>query len=259
MTAFNIIASLQFILAPTEFLDDVSQFDLPSPEAQHIYIVRHGESVLNIPDENGIFCISGKSLSIPLTIKGSKQAINLGQKLIGKLPPNKKYVILSSTAFRAQETANHLFEALMNNYNVVRVTDYENLCELGHGTWEGKPKDQNYKDAIKSWEALSGKNKFLFPKLNSSESLSEVANRSLNDLQIILNQYPDHTIIIVSHWATMYALTITLNKHFESLSEEANTPMPEFNLENCDILMVEIPQDNQIQSAKISKHFQSAL
>lgn len=51
---------VSFFLSPVDSpLSQISQFDPVPQETTRIYLVRHGQSAFNIPDENGILYTSG--------------------------------------------------------------------------------------------------------------------------------------------------------------------------------------------------------
>lgn len=102
-----------YALAPEKCsLDAIEKLDISDSQITRIYFVRHGESVFNVPNINGCKVVSGIGLEVPLTDKGHQQAKLLGEKLVVKLPTNGDYVILSSTAIRAQATADNIFTKL---------------------------------------------------------------------------------------------------------------------------------------------------
>jgi len=260
MSLLNLFVATNILLSPIELkLNDLAPIETDISKSQSIYLVRHGESFLNLPDSNGIRYTSGKSLSSPLTDHGRKQASSLGNKLIGKLPFDGQYIILSSTALRAQETADRLFEEIKSHYDVERGDSYDNLCELGQGIWEGQPRDEKYDLQVKIWDELSAKDKFTIPKLMTGESFSEVATRALIDLQQIVDRYPDKIIIIITHYAAMNALALQWSSDTELLSEDLSTPLPSLRFNNCDILKVELPEGNLIDKAKVQMHIKSEV
>lgn len=258
MFILTILASLLF--SPQEIsLNEVEQLKSTDSEVTRVYLVRHGESAFNIPDANGVKYTSGKSLSIPLTPTGEEQAKELGHKLNTKLDKNSDYLVLSSTALRAQKTADLIFNELKNNYSIERGNSFHGFCELGQGDWEGKPKNHHYEEALKFWESLSAKEKFFYPKINTGESYSEVANRYIADLQQVLDEYPNKTIVIVSHFAAMNAFTLQMNNLVEELSEKAPSSLPSIRLSNCDILLLEISRDKTSQEFRVTTHIMSDL
>lgn len=257
MTIFPLLIAANLFFFPVELkINDVKQIDNNS-ETQSILLIRHGESAFNVPDANGIHFTSGKSLTIPLTERGKKQADDIGNKLIGKLSPNENYVILSSTAIRAQETADRIFEQLKPHFSITRGDSYEGLCERGHGIWEGLPRDEKYAMEVKVWDELSAKDKFLTPMLSTGESYSEVASRGLSDLQKIIDQHPNKMLIIVTHYAAMNAFALKWSD--EKLSEHPASPLPSLRFNNCDILRVEVPQGSFIDKAQLYMHIKSEV
>lgn len=257
---FLLLPSLlfNFFLSPTETsLDSLDRLTGSSANETHIYIVRHGESAFNQPDSNGITYTSGKSITVPLTEKGEQQASDMGRKLKGKLLPNKEYVILSSIALRAQETADRIFNELKSEYLIERGSCYEDLCEIGQGIWEGKPKDSQYETFVKVWEALPANEKFTIAKLPTGESYAEAAARARTALQGILEENRGKTIFVVSHYATTNALAIQLSGCVNELSQNPGSKLPSINLQNCDIVEISVPDGHSIEEAIIIQHIKA--
>jgi broad specificity phosphatase PhoE len=248
------------LLAPIEVpLDTLSQLEITTSKSTYIYLVRHGESIFNRPNAEGVRLVSGRSLSIPLTAKGEKQATALGAKLVEKLPKNAPIAILSSTALRAQQTADRLVKELMFKDCVERGSSYENLSEVSHGRFEGKPKDVAYDNAMKHWESLSAKEKFSFSTIDHGESYQEAAMRALPVLQQIVSRYPNKTLFVTTHKGTMNAIAIQLSGSLHELSQEPFTPLPTLHIENCDILLIELPEGKTIDQAKVKMHIKSGV
>lgn len=247
------ITALSLFLAPVDLpLSEISQFEAPAQNITRIYLVRHGQSAFNVPDANGVLYTSGKGLSVPLTDIGRLQATELGKKLVGKLP-NTDYVVLSSAAMRAQDTANLIFEELNSAYSIERGESYEEFCELDKGIWEGKPKDAEYDEAAIVWKALSAKEKFTFPVISTSESYNEVGIRFMAGLQKVTELYSGKTIILATHNAAMHALAFHLSGRLEELSEEQGSPWPAPVLGNSDMLVIEFIK-GELENAKVTMH-----
>lgn len=219
--------------------------ELEKIPAQTLVLVRHGECLFNIPDREGIVYISGQSNPVPLTEKGVEQARTLASRLIKKI--DHPSVICSSTALRAHQTALCLFEQLGSLGN-----SYDGLCELGHGKWEGLPKDHLYKAELQKWERLSAKEKWLTPKVEGGESFAQVNQRALETLQEIVDQHRGQTLFVVTHFMTLNALTLHWSGAVEHLSAELGSAMPQQVFENGDLLVVEIPE--KVSDAKILMH-----
>jgi broad specificity phosphatase PhoE len=259
MLCSAIVAS-SLLIAPVEVsLNELSFLEVSNSETIYIYLVRHGESAFNQPDSNGIKYTSGISLSVPLTITGREQATLVGEKLKSKFPYDAPLMILSSTAFRAQETADLIFTELSNQHMIERGGSYSGLCELGQGEWEGKPKDAKYEDALGIWEDLSAKDKMTFPKISTGESYAEVGERFINDLSKIVNHHPNKTLIITSHYAAMNAISLRLSGIENELSEEPVTKLPNISLHNCDIIQIKLLHDKPVATAKVQAHIKSGL
>lgn len=249
-----------FLLAPVEVsLDTTQQLKASDSHTTRVYIVRHGESAFNVPDANGINYTTGKSLTVPLTEKGQKQADLVGTKIANKLSKDSQVVVLSSTALRAQDTADRIFNALKANYKVERGESDENFCELGHGKWEGLPKDEAYKKAFKIWEDLPAKDKYVYPKLSTGETPYEVAERFYVGFEKALRQHPNKTIIITSHYAAMNALALKLSGYIGELSSEPASPLPSIHLENCDILLLEVEEGAPAIQTEVKMHIKAKV
>lgn len=258
LTHFFLAANV--LLAPYEAsLDSVAQLKHTDAETTRIYLVRHGESAFNLPDSNGILMTSGKSIPVPLTEKGEQQAISLGKKLLPKISPDAPYVILSSTAVRAQVTADRIFDELKQVSIVERGYNSPDFCELGQGIWEGKPKNEEYFEAFKPWENLSASLKFYYPQLESGESFHRVSLRYLAGLQQALYDYPNKTIVIATHFNAINALAIALFRDNNELSNEPSTPLPKIILKNCDVLLLEIPTGRPDGKPVIIQHIKSEV
>lgn len=234
-------------------LSEIPQFEMQEPTITRIYLVRHGQSAFNVPDENGVLYTSGKGIDVPLTDIGRQQATRLGGNLIGKLPPTD-YIILSSTALRAQDTADLIFNELKPFYSIERGDSFEEFCELYKGIWEGKPKDEAHDIVANEWQVLSAKDKFSTPVMSTGESYDEVGLRFLAGLKKVTDLYKDKTIILAAHNAAINALCLHLNGHLDQLSEEPGTPLPVTRLNNSDIIIIEFVDGNPVESAKVTLH-----
>jgi broad specificity phosphatase PhoE len=248
----SIIAANLFLTPISHSLDEMPRLEPSDSQVTRIYVIRHGESAFNKPDANGVKMTSGKSLSIPLTETGESQASELAEKLSMKFPENAPIVLISSAAKRAQDTADRIFAELKQHHLIERGESDENLCELGQGIWEGKPKDAAYEKAMDAWKALSAKDKYTAPRISTGESYAEGGKRVLSSLRQIVDAHPNKSIVIVSHAAAMNALTLQLNLDGKALSETAASPLPGISVDNCDILLIELPKGEPIEKAKVA-------
>lgn len=224
---------------------------------QKIYFIRHGESTSNVVDpETGLYLTSGRSLNIALTENGKQQAARLGAELAQKISVDTKVVISFSTALRAQQTALEIFNQLQEaGFACELDTNYDGLCELGQGSWEGLPKDEAYQAEVKKWEQLSAYDKFSFPRVNSGESSKDVVARFFPAVQTIIQKHPNKLNLVVSHCAALNAAMLHLNMHKEDLSKNPQSMLPYIPLENCDLIAVELPANGSFQAAKAVVHY----
>ncbi len=208
---------------------------------QNIYIVRHGESELNVKREDGYRLTSGKGIKIPLTEKGKVQAAAFGLELLKKIPPEAPVVICSSTALRAQTTADIIFQELSKQFKCERGENYDGLLELGQGDWEEKKKDSEYLKFVNQWKVLSASEKFKSAKVPGGESFETVGQRALSDLQSIVDQHKGKILIVVMHNAAMQSLQLRWEP--VNLSKEPQSSLPLTDFKNCEILKATLRQD----------------
>jgi broad specificity phosphatase PhoE len=225
--------SINSLVGEERSLQD-SMLTAGTQDQKNIYLIRHGQSIFNLPDDKGVFTTSGKSENAPLTEKGKKQAAALASKLLGKIQKEQEIVICSSTAVRAQETAKLLFDELSKHYKCTLGESYEGLLELGQGRWEGEPKDAAYQAEVKKWEALSPQEQLTTPKVPTAESLHDVSGRALAAAQQIYDKHRAKLILIVAHHATMHALSL----HWAgctplTASTIPGSKLPPIKLDNC--------------------------
>jgi broad specificity phosphatase PhoE len=226
---------MTLLLASLVPLLSLSQID-----QNHIYIIRHGESIYNIPDPSiNAQRTTGISLDIPLTENGLKQASELGHRLAERIAPASNVVICSSTAIRAQMTAMQIFEALKDVAHCELDLAYPGLCEASQGKWEGQSKnDPIYQEEMRTWKERSAYDKIHLPRVTTGESFEEVAQRYSIDLETLVKKHAGKTILVVSHYWSMNAYAMKANQ--VELSTEPRTHFPMLELDNCDIMTVEI-------------------
>jgi len=231
-------------MIPTISLDKIDQLQGSTSEIQRLYLVRHGQSQLNLADADGVARVQGTSLQVPLTEQGQNQAQALLEKLKSKIQ-HLDLELISSNALRATQTI-----AVFSKYLNKDVKTYPGLRELGSGEWEGKRKEEEYKQAYKLWQDLSAKDKFHAPKMPGGESPQEVAVRSMNDLTKAIEASKGKTILGICHDMTSNVIYMHLNK--VALSEEKGKDLPYINIGNCDILQIEVPAGKSIQEGKVT-------
>jgi len=223
--------------------------------AQQIYIVRHGESVLNVADEQGIKRVQGQSNHAPLTEKGIKQAQQLGELIAERIFSNANIVICASTAVRAKTTAECIYEVVKKKFSTCELGDaHSGLCELSKGKYEGNPKKLEEEEVAK-WDKLLAKEKYRTPIVQTGESYSDIVIRSLKGLQTLSDKYQGKTLIVVSHGRIFQGLYLLWTGQISVLSSKVE-PLINFFPKNCDILMGQVIKGNKVSEAFPCAHIQ---
>lgn len=170
-----------------------------------LYIIRHGKT-----DWNKQKIIQG-STDIELNQEGIDQA----KLLVDKIAINEIDICISSPLKRAKKTA----EIIVNNKIPII---YDNLLlERGYGLFEGKTIDTNL---IKNmWDYQ------LNTSTNNIESIKDCLKRSKEFLDKIKKEYPNKTILIVSHGGLIKTL------HFNIIGYTKDTDFLSFNPQNATI------------------------
>jgi len=233
------------------------QFVASTSTLQRIYIVRHGESVLNVPNEQGVQLVSGQSNYAPLNAKGIKQAQKLGELLAQKIPENTELVICSSTAERAKQTASGIYEAVAKRFTTCVMGDtHPGLCELSKGKYEGQPK-KTEEHAVAKWEKLSAADKYRTPIVETGESYCDTVQRSLEGLQTLAEKYAGKTLIVVAHGRIFQGFYMQWSNIIATLSSKIE-PLTLFLPKNCDMLMSEVHAGDAVSNATPCAHIQFA-
>lgn len=173
-----------------------------------IILVRHGQTDWNLKK-----LMQGRT-DIPLNETGITQALEVKEKL----KHERIDICFSSPLSRTLTTAK-----IITNLDI--IID-ERLVERGVGTLEGKDskiyKNNNYYDF----------------KLNSNkygvERVKDLFARVSSFLEDIKEKYPDKTVLIVSHGATIRAF------HYIITGYDENTNFLAMKIPNCSILEYEI-------------------
>lgn len=225
-------------------LQDVCALPGSDDKVRRVYFIRHGESALNVA-QKGVKYVQGQSPSVKLTAKGSEQACLLADALVPKMKGLRTF-IATSTARRAIDTAKPLLQRL--SHAALACPEF---LELGSGKWEGVSKDDpDYVKDNKVWKNLSAKEKLSAPKVSTGESYYSVAQRALGCLsELLAGRKADETVFVFSHSMTMNAIALSLTGI--DLSEEVGTSLPEFDIENGDILSIEIPQGSSVRQGQV--------
>ncbi|WP_100488056.1 histidine phosphatase family protein [Sporolactobacillus pectinivorans] len=168
---------------------------------KNIYIVRHGETILNLLNRSQGWADS------PLTRKGERQAETLG-KTIKEMPITFDAAYTSDSG-RARETARLVLNHSGNSS--VPLTETETLREAAFGSFEGYDNDEMWEQAglavgisgmsrkspidlkIKAIEGIKKSD-----KINYAEGFEEVSRR-IEDLKNLIISSEASSILLVSH------------------------------------------------------------
>lgn len=159
----------------------------------NVYIVRHVESIGNIKK-----FLQGQ-LDLDITEKGESQL-----DLISKVFNNIDFdIIFSSNLKRARLTA----ESINKNKNKDIVFD-ERLLEINITDWQGRTFNEIgelYPNEFYIWQ-----NSPWEFKLNESESMIDVYNRTKDFCDFLINNYKNKNVVLVSHGCTIRNLICNL-------------------------------------------------
>lgn len=175
-----------------------------------LYIVRHGQTDWNVKK-----LLQG-STDIELNEKGIKQAKELSKKL----DLNQIDICFCSPLKRARQTANILLQ------DRVKVIYDDMIVERGFGNYEGKP--INFDLIIPQWNYKLNDNS------NNIESIQDCLLRAKKFIDKVKENYPNKTILIISHGSFIKAL------HFNLIGYNENTDFLSFNPENSVLYEYEI-------------------
>lgn len=159
----------------------------------NVYIVRHVESIGNKKK-----FLQGR-LDTDITEKGEYQ-LDLISKSFDDIDFD---IIFSSNLKRASLTA----QAINRNKNKDIIYD-ERLLEINISDWQGKTFDdisKLYPNEFYVWQNFS----YNF-KLNSSESMIDVYNRTKDFCDVLLKNHKNKNIVLVSHGCTIRNLICNL-------------------------------------------------
>lgn len=154
-----------------------------------VLLVRHGATAAS---NEGRF--SG-SVDVPLSAEGEAQAGALARRLVG----TGIAAVYASPMVRTTRTA----EVLAAPHGLA-VTPVPELREISHGRWEGKTRadvERDLRDEYLAWEA----DPFTFAPVDGESGLAVLA-RALPLMRAIVERHRDHTVLIVSHKATIRLL-----------------------------------------------------
>lgn len=156
------------------------------------YCVRHGKTEFN---QKRIF--QGGLVDSPLLPEGVENAKKAGNYL-----KNTTFdYAFCSPQKRAFDTASNLISQLTSP---VELTTIKDLREMEFGSWDGKP-EENYHE-FKEFQHLIDAPHLYDPSSFNGETFQELVDRGLAVFNSLSEQYPDKTILIVSHGLTLQTI-----------------------------------------------------
>ena len=167
----------------------------------HLYLIRHGESQINIPTEGAR---SRDELDAGLTAKGQKQALVVARWMKQQVP----YInaLYASTMKRAQETARFLVDA----YQCHLVFD-DRLREIGNNRLDHSPlPDHELPNEYSSLSPYQFPFSPVAPTIEQGESFMHYRVRIGMFLEDMVKRHQQETIIVVGHSGTVNALSDTI-------------------------------------------------
>ncbi len=170
-----------------------------------LYIVRHGKTDWNI-----MGLLQGQT-----NIELNEEEINDARKLSKEINLNEIDLCISSSLERAKQTA----EILTNNK--IKIIYDDMIVERGFGDYEGKK--INYDLIENQW------NYKLNDSSNNIESIEACLIRAKTFLDKIKKEYPNKTILIVSHGSFIKCL------HYNIIGYSQNTDFLSFNPKNTTV------------------------
>lgn len=170
-------------------------------------MVRHGEIASNVKR-----IYAGRS-SEKLTEKGLVQAKEVSEKL-------KNYqvtAIYTSPIYRAVQTATIIREIIGLDFQIE-----DSFREIEMGPWEGLSEEEiavSYPNEWHIWQTSPAE-----LKLPGRETLEELLGRVLKGIQIIYQNSPDGTLVVISHVAIIRVLLLWHTKQTLNLYRTINVP-----------------------------------
>lgn len=161
----------------------------------HLYVIRHGQSFVNLPDWDG------KDSNMPLTPTGEKQAQALADWLPAYLPAVN--VIYSSTMRRARKTA----EIVAAAYHMDIQPDAR-LRELGNNKIDHSPYPDDASPPRFDWSAYWASERPFAPVTTNEggESAMHFRIRVAAFLEEMIEIHPKQTVMAVCHGGVMDAV-----------------------------------------------------
>ncbi|HVY72838.1 MAG TPA: histidine phosphatase family protein [Candidatus Paceibacterota bacterium] len=193
-----------------------------------IYFVRHGESDANaggpLKPEN----------EVSLTELGHEQAEFVGQRAT-KLGVD---VIISSTLFRARQTAEHISQATGLPVETSDLLIERRYPSAGHGRTKDDP---ILKEILHALEVRFGEDD---PKHSDEETFEEIKERVIKALEYLANR-PEENILVVTHGITLRILVAVALFGPELTRREAGKIVNVFKTKNTGISYFEYDPELQ--------------
>ena len=152
-----------------------------------VYFVRHGQTDANVAMGNGQ---SIQELDAPLNVAGQEQAAAAAEQL----KDVKFDIVISSPLKRALQTAE-----IINKYHGLPITLEDSVRERNAG--------QNVNFGV--WNDLFDFDKNIQPV--DGESLHDFLDRTQGYFGKLKSEYPDKTVLVVSHGGVQHALYALAN------------------------------------------------
>ncbi len=156
-----------------------------SPDACHLYLVRHGATAHNLLDPPRM---QGRHIDEPLDPTGQRQATQAAAAL-AKAPIQAVY---SSPLRRAFETA----QAIADRHRLAPVV-VEDLAEVDVGRWEDRSWIDIAKNDTEAYEAF--RNDPAAQGYPEGENLGDVTLRVVAAIDQIALGHPSERIVVVAH------------------------------------------------------------
>jgi broad specificity phosphatase PhoE len=162
-------------------------------DVTRVFMVRHGATVLSAEDR-----FAGAT-DVALSDEGRAQTRRLAERLAAE----KIAAIFASPLGRTIETA-----SILAAPHSLRVQARDGLREISHGRWEQMTRrevEQKFPEEAAEWE----KDPYTFAPEGGESGLAVTA-RALPVLIEIVREFPDKSVLVVSHKATIRLLLSSL-------------------------------------------------
>jgi len=157
------------------------------------FLLRHGESELQVKFKNRIQIWEKSTKEYPLTKKGKEQI----KKLIKRLRKEKIDLIFSSDFLRTKQTAQIIAKALS-----IKIIFDKRLRDINYGDFCGRLKKEYFREFPDTLEKFKKSSK----KPKGGENWFDVKKRMLNFIEDVERKYQGRNILIVSHGDPLWIL-----------------------------------------------------